>query len=185
MEKINPIIGLVLLLGSQGFFAIQKLPAEGILLEDFETTDWVWEGAEGNTIKTLLAPGKEGKALQVDYDLKSKQWVQWKKDISIPNYEGNTLQFYMKVLGEKKNNLEIKLIDNDGTNFGYKIVLIPLGEWKRIEIALKDFSYWWGGDSTLSEVKQMYFAVSHIQGGKGSVILDDLRAVKSPPEQRQ
>lgn len=162
-----------------------KAKMEGILLDGFETNDWQPANGDGCTIKLFLTGGKEGgKALKIDYDLKdTKQWVAVNKDIAIKDYEGKVFQFYVKASGSKTNNLEVKLVDEDGTNYGYKIPLAPNNQWEKVSVNMKDFTYWWGGNPKLDSVKSIYFAVAAIDGGNGTVILDDLRTI-APQKQK-
>lgn len=178
------IIAVLFLLGFvlHGFAADKKSAKQdpsktGTLLDGFEINDWLPSLANQTSLKTLLVSGKEGKALELDYDLKeTKQWVQISKEIAIPSMDGQALQFYLKAMG-KKNNLEIKLVDEDGSNFGYKMPLKTEGQWELMTVSFPEFSYWWGGDATLQGVKQIWIAVSSLDGGAGTVALDELRLV--------
>ena len=113
------------------------------VLDGFEANDWLPSNADGTTIKTNLdvGLGKIGRALQIDYDLaQTKQWVAIIKDISISELDGKAIQFYLKSRGAV-NNAEVKLIDDDGTNYGYKFPLKPKDTWELVTIDLDDFSY--------------------------------------------
>ncbi|MBI3012375.1 MAG: CIA30 family protein [Elusimicrobia bacterium] len=161
---------------------VTKLVIKETILDGFEANDWLPANSDAATIKTGVVPGvgKVGKALQMDYDLKNNtQWVSLIKDIPVSDYEGKAVRFYLKTLAEKTNNLEIKLVDEDGTNFGMKLPLKSSDTWEMVTIDLTDFSYWWGGDKKLGPITQIGFAISAGEGGTGTVILDDLKLVSS------
>src|SRR5947207_1376531 len=132
--KLKTILGVAsslaaLLILTNGFAAAGKV------LDGFEANDWGTSNGEGATVKTMNVPGKVGQALQVDYDLKdSKQWVQIGKDIAIDSIEGQAIQFYMKVAGDKTNNLEVKLVDADGTTYGAKKALKATKDWQQVTL---------------------------------------------------
>ena len=97
-----------------------------------------------------------------------------KKDFAIPNPRGKTLQFFLKTSGRKANDLELKLVDADGTNYGAKISIPPDRPWEKLEVDLDGLAYWWGGDPHLDGVSQIYFALSAGEGGQGSISIDEL-----------
>ncbi len=150
----------------------------GAMLDDFEANDWAPSTGEGATLRSSHVEGKTGKGLYLEYDLKdTKQWVSLVKEIPMAGYNGKALQFWLKCAG-KTNNLEVKLIDEDGTNYGYKLPTKTL-DWQLVTIDLVDLSYWWGGDSKLGFVKQISFAVSQVEGGAGTVLIDELKLIPS------
>ncbi len=152
----------------------------GVLLDGFEANEWIPAAADGASIKPDHVPGKFGKALSLDYDLKNtQQWVAVIKDLTVPAIEGKAIQLYVKHNGLKKNKLEVKLIDEDGTNYGFKIDLKPGSDWEKIKIDATDFVYWWGGNAKLDSIKQVGFAVSPEEAGTGTVLIDELRLVPS------
>lgn len=152
--------------------------ATGTMLDDFEANDWAPSTGEGATLRSSHVDGKVGKGLLLEYDLKdTKQWVSVLKEIPMAGYNGKALQFWLKCAG-KTNTLEIKLIDEDGTNYGYKLPTKTL-DWQLITIDLVDFAYWWGGDPKLGFVKQLGFAISQVEGGAGTVLVDELKLIPS------
>lgn len=147
----------------------------GTLLDDFEEADWKPSRSRGSSIRLSLVPGKKDKAIRADYDFRANgKWVQFRKNLRIDRSAGNAIQFFVRATGANVNHMEIKLVDDNGTNFGYKFVLKPTDIWEHISIRFEDFSYWWGGDRTLDEITKVYFAVSAIDGGLGSVLVDQL-----------
>jgi hypothetical protein len=72
--------------------------------------------------------------------------------------------------------LEVKLVDEDGSNYGVKRpILTESGDWTTINLSEAEFSYWWGGDPILGPIKDIYFAISAGDGGAGELLLSDLR----------
>ena len=152
----------------------------GTLLDGFEANDWIPSCSDGATVKIRYPAGKFGKAISIDYSLKdNKQWAAVIKDISVPPVETKAIQFYVKHTGGKKNKLEVKLVDEDGTNYGYKLDLKGEMDWEKVTLDATDFVYWWGGNAKLDAIKQVGFAVSPDEAGSGSVLIDELRLVPS------
>jgi hypothetical protein len=140
--------------------------------------DWVTANHEATTLAADAAPGLDGNALRLVYDLKdSKQWVAVSKPFSIPSFQGKALDFW--TLGKGKSNvLEVKVVDEDGSNFGVKKTgVTDKAEWTRQTVNESDLTYWWGGDNALGAVKEVHFAISADQGGAGEVLIDQLRLI--------
>lgn len=148
------------------------------LLDAFDVMDWATANHEATTLAADVAPGLDGNALHLVYDLKdSKQWVAVSKPFSIPSFQGKALDFWVKGTG-KSNVLEIKVVDTDGSNFGVKKSgLTNKAEWTRVTVNEADLTYWWDGDKTLGAVKEVHFAISADQGGAGELSIDQLRLI--------
>ncbi|MBN1385206.1 MAG: CIA30 family protein [Elusimicrobia bacterium] len=160
-------------------FAFGSLKAQ--VLDDMsETKGWITEGENGTSIKI----SSEKKAMNIDYDFGDGKWVQVKKNFKLGISNLNTLKFRLKGTG-KSNDFQIKIEDADGTNFGYTFSGITSnGSWKEYEVPLKSFKYFWSadnGDSNMdwSNIKMLYFAISVNEGGKGTVLLDDVKIEKT------
>jgi len=152
----------------------------GLILDGFEANDWMPTSAEGTTIRTTLVSGIDGQAVEIDYDLKkTQQWVQINKDITLSTVEGKAIVFHYKVSGKRNNVLEVKLEDGDGSIYGKKIPIRPSKSWVKVLVNIGDLTYWWGGNPKLEGIQRIWFAISGGEGGKGSLILDDLRLVES------
>ncbi|OGR82349.1 MAG: hypothetical protein A2901_04715 [Elusimicrobia bacterium RIFCSPLOWO2_01_FULL_54_10] len=152
----------------------------GVLLDGFEANDWLPSNSDGATVKAAYPGGKFGKALSMDYNLKDNaQWVAVIKDVAVPGLERKAIQLQIKHTGAKKNRLEIKLVDEDGTNYGYKVDLKPNSDWEKVTVDATDFVYWWGGNPKLDNIKQVGLAVSPDEAGAGVVMIDELRLVPS------
>ncbi|HOW27795.1 MAG TPA: carbohydrate binding domain-containing protein [Elusimicrobiota bacterium] len=161
--------------------AAPSAPAQSeAVLDSFEAVDWKAENGDGATISLVSAQGHRGKSLQIKYDLKkSNQWVQVHKPLSLPAMKDKALRFWIKGSGAV-NNIEIKLVDADGSNFGYRMEKATgKADWQKVEIPYLDFGYWWGGDALLGEIKEVYLAITTADGGMGTVELDELAVVGS------
>lgn len=155
--------------------------AVGTVIDGFESGDWTPANGEGAVIKVSMVPGKDGKALQIDYDLKeSKQWVSVSKNIDpISDFSRKAIQFCMKDNCKKVNNLEVKLLDEDGTTYGFRLPIKNLDNWETVTTDISDFSYWWGGDNKLGPIKRIEFAIGYKDGDAGMILLDNLKIVPS------
>ncbi len=139
----------------------------------FNTSQW-----EGATIRTRAVAGRTKKALEISYDLaQTKQWVQVLKTVSwrMPARFGLTFDIFWT---GKKNLVELKFVDGDGSVFGFKLSDPPAaGGWRTVTVPPERVQYFWGGDRTLSDVVQFGVAISSAQteGGRGVVRIDNLR----------
>src|SRR3989339_377014 len=79
-----------------------------------------------------------------------------------------------------KNSIEIKLEDDDGSVFGKTLYRkTATDDWTTVEIPLEAFSYWYGGDKTLNDSQlKFHFAICRVDGGKGTVVVNDFEYVK-------
>ncbi|HRY30578.1 MAG TPA: carbohydrate binding domain-containing protein [Elusimicrobiota bacterium] len=151
-----------------------------VLVDDFEA-GWNSASHETTTVALEAAPGRTGNGQKITYDLKdTKQWVAVSKPLTLGNFSGKALEFWVK--GKGKNNvLEIKVMDGDGSNFGVKKEgLTATPGWTRVVVTNTDLAYWWGGDKVLGPVTELHFAISAADGGAGEVLLDDLRVGAAP-----
>lgn len=146
------------------------------LLDACESAEgWVAEAAEKGTAQLYTVPGKKGKGLFLGYDVPAGQWAQLSKKFQITMTPTSALDFWIKGDGSD-NDLEVKLVDADGTNFGKKLKgILKQKEWQEVRIPYKEMSYWYGGDATLDldRIRAIYLAVSG-RGGKGGITIDEL-----------
>jgi hypothetical protein len=158
--------------------AAPEAGGSGRVLDSFDVNDWVPANHEKCTISVTSAPGKVGSALKITYDLKdSHQWVALGKTFNIPALHGQALEFWLKGTGAA-NTLEIKMVDEDGSNFGVKKTgLTKTDGWTKVTLNDNDFTYWWGGDNTLQGAHDIQFAISAGEGGAGEIMLDELKVV--------
>jgi len=152
------------------------------LLDNFTKVDWTIAKDASAEIRLSQVAGPGGSALKIAYDLKGGRWVSIGKGFLIDDFRGKALSLQVKGKGAN-NNLEIKLVDEDDTNYGLKRP-IPLKntDWTPLTISEADFSYWWGGDPVLNRIKDIYIAVSAGDAGAGEVLLADMRLVAASKE---
>lgn len=149
--------------------------AAGQLLDNFIKVDWTPAKDNSSEVKLSQVAGPGGSALRISYDLKNGKWIAVSKGFAIDDFKGKAISFQVKSKGAN-NNLEVKLVDEDGSNYGVKRpILTESGDWTTINLSEAEFSYWWGGDPILGPIKDIYFAISAGDGGAGELLLSDLR----------
>jgi hypothetical protein len=99
------------------------------LLDNFIKVDWATAKDNSSEIKLSQVAGPGGSALRISYDLKNGKWVSISKNFAIDDFKGKAFTFQIKSKGAN-NNLEVKLIDEDDSNFGVKRPLLTeSGDW--------------------------------------------------------
>lgn len=165
--------------------AVSQDPSQGKVIDSFEETQgWTTFYSENGTIKLSAVPGKDGQALQIDFDTKgANQWVLVSKDVagdaSFKDLSGKAFQFQVRSQGGNNNFLEVKLLDKDGSIYANSYPLTFSDTWETMTVKLTDLTYWSGGDKNLGEIDKLQFAVSGGNGAKGTVILDDLLLIEA------
>ena len=143
--------------------------------DGLEMEKWFPVHSEKAAVTVDFVPQNQGQAARMKYDLGGTDgWAQIHRTLWIEKLEKEAIVFYYKATGSA-NDLEIKISDDDGTNFGYRLTFNPDGAWHRVKIPFKDFTYWWGGNSTLSYASKLYFAVSPGTGGSGELLIDQVK----------
>lgn len=148
----------------------------GLRFDMEKAADWSAEHADGSDLKVNSIEGFKGRAVELEYELGAGGWVQVSNQKKMDLSAIQKVSFNVRMTGNH-NALEIKLVDADGTNFGVRLDDIPLGEeWRRIEIPVRRFSYFWGGNEGMDwpNAASLWFAVSTIDGGSGKLALDDV-----------
>jgi hypothetical protein len=152
------------------------------LLDNFIKVDWATAKDNSSEIKLSQVAGPGGSALRISYDLKNGKWVSISKNFAIDDFKGKAFTFQIKSKGAN-NNLEVKLIDEDDSNFGVKRPLLTeSGDWTTMTLSEADFSYWWGGDPVLGRIKDINFSISAGDGGAGELLVADLRMGQASKE---
>lgn len=148
------------------------------LVDDFEEiSSWGIQG-DGVLKLYLSSSGYTGSCMCFSYNLTDGGWVQTLKDYSVENFKyGDILKFWFYGSGDK-NNLEIKLEDEDGSVFVKTLQgVTDNNSWSEVKIPFNDFKYGWGGEDqnlNLSKIKKISFGVTKNQGGKGYIIIDEV-----------
>ncbi|MDP3684009.1 MAG: hypothetical protein Q8S01_08755, partial [Ignavibacteria bacterium] len=91
------------------------------------------------------------------------------------NYE---FSFYIKAVSPE-NNFEFKLIDSTGTNVWWRNTRnykFPT-EWTKVKIKQRQIIFAWGTsqDGLPSKIDRIEFTIASVNGGKGTIYLDDFR----------
>ncbi len=185
---------LLLCLSGAGF----AQQAESVkVLASFDTLDgWTASAADGVTvsIKPDAPEGSQGKAMRIDFDFTKGSGfciVHAPMPMTLPeNYE-----ILFRVRGEcPPNNFEIKLIDgslhgaasspsgDDVWWVNQRGFVFP-NSWQTVRLKKRKFAFAWGpggGNTPLTKLGAMEFAIAAAQGGKGSVWID-LLAIRELP----
>ncbi len=129
----------------------------------------------------LFEKGKDKNSVGFSYDFSKGNWAQINKNIGVDFTDFEYITMYVKTEGSV-NNLEVKLVDEDGSNFGIKLInYTTFGKWKLLKLTKYDFKYMWGGDKKLDlkKIASIWIAVSKASGGKGKVLIDDIKMKKA------
>jgi hypothetical protein len=124
--------------------------------------------SEGCLVRISLVPGVSDKAFKINYELKKEGWsyVQIRKNLKesqkIVLPREYTMIFHAAGSGGK-NSLAIKMVDSDGTNFGYMFP-IPLEEkGQKFVVTSDQIGYLWGGqDKVLNKFEILFIAIAPI-----------------------
>ena len=145
--------------------------------------DWATESDQGASLQLKPVPGVKGQALSLTYSFGKGGWVQMSKPSKADLSRMEALRLRVRVV-KGTVNLEIKLTDEDFSNFGKKYeALKPENEWATIDIPIEQFTYWWGGDSKLDmkTIRGVYIAVSKVSGNAGEILVDDIEYKSRAP----
>ncbi|HVT03184.1 MAG TPA: discoidin domain-containing protein [Thermoanaerobaculia bacterium] len=156
------------------------------LLDDFESVaTWTSHPSDGVELNIGSAEGLHGRAMRLDFDFHAHAgYAIARRNVDLdlpPNYE---FTFSMRA-DAPVNNLEFKLIDQSGENVWWlnrRDFIFPK-EWKEIAIKKRQISFAWGplGGGELHHVAALEIVITAGSGGKGTVLIDDLRLTPLPP----
>jgi len=145
------------------------------------TTNWnIFTDGQGSTLTLNSVPVNSSFAVEMAFDISNDGWIGITKWIDPEILSDTTgIQFTYKGSGVS-DNLQLKLIDKSGTNFGAiwnGATAMP--EWTTIKVPFKDFRCLWCNKPEsleLSNIEKIEFAVSNDgrSAGKGSIIIDDV-----------
>jgi hypothetical protein len=158
------------------------LPGDPVIKEGMDRVeDWHVETDAGAQAQIRSVAGQDGNALELDFDFAQSQWVQvWKRaELNLQEAEFIKLVFQGTGLG---NNLQIKLVDQDGSTFGTNLEgVLPTGSWSEVEVPLRQLQYFWGGDDHFNKeaLRKIYVGATRAEGGKGNLILDAIQFSKT------
>ena len=161
--------------------------SQGVLLDEFESlSDWEKVESEGTSIDLKLEKGLKGNCIKVDFDFKlGSGFCGIRRRINFKLPQNYQFEFYIK--GKAKiNNLEFKLIDPTGENVWWlnqRNFEFPKN-WGKITIKKRDISFAWGprGGGDIDEVGYIEIIISAVEGGRGSIFIDELSIVELEPD---
>jgi len=155
--------------------------ARADVLDDFQSTDgWRIITADGVKGEIVEVDG----SLRLDYDFTAGAgYCVLHKDIDLaidPNYR---FGFDLKGKG-LRNTLEFKLIDETGENVWWSVqrgIEFPW-QWTPVAIRRRHVSFAWGpsGGAPLKKLGAIEIAVTAVEGGRGSIWLDNLEYDRLP-----
>ncbi len=167
--------------------AVEAGNAQVRTLDDFESANgWSYNLSDGVTMNHSTVMGVTGNAIRVDYDFsKGTGYGGIQKLFPLDLPENFEFTFWLKA-ESPANNFEIKFIDSTGNNVWWvnnRNYAFP-GEWKKIRIKKRHIEFAWGPDAgqDLTRVDRIEFTVASFVGGKGAIMIDDLKFEPLPPE---
>lgn len=159
--------------------AVESKPAAGAIVISMErASDWNAERGDkaGVDVASRDDGGGGGKSLELKYDLTGGDWIQISTEKQMDLTAAEYVKFRVRMSG-MKNRVEIKFVDVDGSNAGYKIEDgVTDNQWRDISVSMSKFTYWWGGDDRIdwAKIASVWIAVSKMDGGKGTVSIGDI-----------
>lgn len=150
------------------------------IFEDFEDiSKFSNNKAELAQMKVQSVKGYKGKGIQINYDLTKDHFVEISRSAAI-NFQGiQEFSWYWK--GDANGNLiEIKFVDEDGTQFGTKLPIININKnkWKKYTLPMKILHYLWDGDEKVDKIKSFCIAISRGIPKQGYLIIDEFSYTK-------
>ena len=170
-----PILAALLLLGAA--------PAPAPLFTDAmdESAAWPAQGSDSVTASSRAVGG----AIELSYDfggVSGYAFVRRKADFVVPpNYE---IRFRMRGTGGR-NDLQLKLTDGDNVWWKVWRNFRPSADWQDVVVPAGEVNFAWGPteDKRLRHAGGVEIVVARNRdGGKGSIVVDDLRIVLLPGE---
>jgi len=179
--RLLPLLLCLLALPSLAFSSARTL-------DDFESLEgWIVHPSKGATGRISSAEGVEGRSLALDFDLQGTHGhVIARRELSLDlpqNY-----RFTYELRGEAPdNNFEIKLIDEQDNVWWQKRLNITFPtKWSPQSLRKRHLSFAWGPEPgvPLKRIKAIEFVVSAGSGGKGRILIDQLRFHEIDDESR-
>jgi hypothetical protein len=150
------------------------------VLDDFERlSGWTTVVPPGAQARIAQDAGRQGNGLRIDFDFRQGGgFIIVHKDLPIELPADYAFKFFMRA-ASPLNNFEFRLVDPSGRNVWWhrkREYSFPV-EWKPMTVKPHHLEFAWGpaGGGQLKDVRTVEFVVSVVDGGKGSVWIDDLR----------
>jgi len=147
---------------------------------------WKVNSSEGVVVSSQGDKGYTGNGLRFDINFTLGSGYGGVFDlVSLDLPENYQMTFYVKAKDLPANNFEFKVIDPSGDNVwwvnrkGYEFP----SEWTKITVRKRNLAFAWGpqGGGEIKKMGRLELIVASINGGKGSVWIDELRIEKLDP----
>lgn len=164
-------------------FTVQ-INSQVLFEEKFESSGkWKVNASDAVSVKMESDKGYSGKCLRFDINFKAGSGYGGVYDLlSLDLPENYQITFFVKAKNLPSNNFEIKLADPSGDNVWWsnkKGYDFP-GEWTKITVRKRNLAFAWGpqGGGEIKKAGRIELIVASINGGKGSVYIDELKIEK-------
>ncbi|MFY1112612.1 MAG: hypothetical protein AB3K77_13135 [Methanosarcinaceae archaeon] len=153
------------------------------------TSCWLpFDEKMGSTEKVNSVSGMENEAVEIAYNLKKNGFVGISKNIDSEKLvDAKGIRYHYKLSGEP-NTIQVKLIDNDGAQFGtFSTQTKAVDEWTLVEVSFSNFDLWWPVSAkslSLENIEKLEFVVANKpefgdSPGTGSVFIDEVEVIKN------
>ncbi len=167
---------------------VAAAPPGRVVLDPFDgIAGWVAAPSEGVTLSLAPAAGERGGALRMDFDFGGHAgWAAARK--AFPHRMPANWAFTLRLKGEAPpETLEFKLVDPTGENVWWSVrrgFEFP-ADWKTLRIRKRQVSFAWGParGGEIGDLGAVEITVTAGQGGKGSVLIDELALEELPLEE--
>ncbi len=167
--------------------AFTLLNAQLLHTEDFENAGkWQINASEGVLLSSHSDIGYSGNGLRFDINFTLGSGYGGVFDlITLDLPENYQMTFFVKAEGLPANNFEFKVIEPSGDNVWWvnrKGYDFP-SEWTKITVRKRNLQFAWGpqGGGEIKKMGRLEFIVASINGGTGSVWIDELKIEKLDP----
>jgi hypothetical protein len=183
MKNSNLHVFYILFFCLVGFLTLRAQSV--IYSESFESVSG-WNIVCSDEVEVLVTNEKteSGTCLKLDYHFKAGSGyggIQKVIPIELPdNYE---FSFRIKAISPN-NDFEFKLLDEDGTSVWWmnrRNFSFP-GEWQTLKIKKRNINKAWGPstENSPNRIHKVEFTIASVNGGKGTIYLDDFKLVRKP-----
>ena len=165
-----------------------KASEEPRVLDTFnDTSGLIARNSDGVLAELSQEAGFIGKGVRVDFDFQQNAgWAAAIRPTELSIKENFAIEF--KLRGKTPiNQFEVKLIDETGENVWWAVFPkydFP-SDWKHFRLKRRHFSFAWGpnGDKPLEHISAIEFTVAAVEGGKGTIWIDELNLQMLPPDE--
>ncbi|HTL05929.1 MAG TPA: discoidin domain-containing protein [Gemmatimonadales bacterium] len=155
------------------------------LIDGFERVDgWTPHPADGVTMRLGSGPGKQGKALRLDFAFTGGGYAIAHRGLALALPSNYAFSFWLR--GEAKpNTLEFKLLDAGGENVWWYTERDRVfdGAWHKVTIRRRQIGFAWGpqGGGSISRVAAIELVITAgAGGGRGTLWFDELTLATLP-----